>query len=117
MSLEEIKVMLEQQVNSITTELHAKIDSAQKVETELRKERVKVKSFEADLHDHFSDSEETKFKLKESERKTQNLIKSLQYELDRKKEESIAKTSEVALLNTRVVEAEKKLKHRDVHIA
>jgi hypothetical protein len=102
--LEDVKRILTEQITSITTELHAKIDGIQKLETELRQERLKVKSFEADLQVHLSDTEENKLKLHESERKSQALIKSLQFELEKKKEESVAKANEVALLNSRITE-------------
>lgn len=56
-SLEDIKGIMQQQVNTLTTELNAKIDNLQRVEIELKQEKAKVKSFESDLQTHLNDSE------------------------------------------------------------
>jgi len=41
----------------VTTELHSKIEQVQKLETDLRQERAKIKSFEDDLQMQFSETE------------------------------------------------------------
>lgn len=107
---------MQQQVNTLTTELNAKIDNLQRVEIELKQEKGKVKSFEADLQLHLNDSEEIKLKLKESEKKSQSLLKSLQGDLEKKKEELSIKISEVGHLSNKILDLQSALKAKDAQL-
>ena len=108
--------MLEEQISQVTTQLHARIEQVQRIESQLRQERVKGKAFQNDLQIHLTQTEENKLRLKENERKSHQIVKALQAELDKKKEEAIAKTSELVLLNNRIGELESKIKTKEGHI-
>ena len=100
--LEEVRSILQQQLSALTSELQVKIENLQRSEIELKQEKAKNKTFENEIESKMSEGEELKIKLKEFEKKNNNLLKEVQIELDKKNDEINNKKSEVLSLQSKV---------------
>ena len=100
--LEEVRSILQQQLSALTSELQVKIENLQRSEIELKQEKAKNKTFENEIESKMSEGEELKIKLKEFEKKNNNLLKVVQIELDKKNDEINNKKSEVLSLQSKV---------------
>lgn len=97
-----MRSILQQQLSALTSELQVKIENLQRSEIELKQEKAKNKTFENEIESKMSEGEELKIKLKEFEKKNNNLLKEVQIELDKKNDEINNKKSEVLSLQSKV---------------
>ena len=97
-----MRSILQQQLSALTSELQVKIENLQRSEIELKQEKAKNKTFENEFESKMSEGEELKIKLKEFEKKNNNLLKEVQIELDKKNDEINNKKSEVLSLQSKV---------------
>ena len=97
-----MRSILQQQLAALTSELQVKIENLQRSEIELKQEKAKNKTFENEFESKMSEGEELKIKLKEFEKKNNNLLKEVQIELDKKNDEINNKKSEVLSLQSKV---------------
>jgi hypothetical protein len=66
---------MNEQINTLTAEIHIKFENTQRLELELKQERTRSKAFESETEMQLIETEEVRNKLREWERKYQALSK------------------------------------------